>query len=224
MSLLKTWKETGSKEHLGALLKAYNPIIKQHVHKWSSSGLPTSVLEAEARLIAVNAFSDYDPKFGTQLNTHVINRMQKLSRLSYKYQNVAKIPEHRITKIRTFQHAKNLLSEKFGRDPTIDEMQDELHWKPKEIERLETEQRKSLIASADSLKDMAFDQGTEEDIDKVHLLYHELGGMDKSVLEYSTGLFGKPKLSGNEIAKKLKLTPTQVSRVKKSIADKLLQY
>ena len=222
--MLDQWRTTGDKQHLHTLLKAYDPIIRQHVNKWLSSGIPASVLTAEAKLITTNAFKEYDPKFGTQLNTHVINRLQKLNRLGYKYQNVAKIPEHRIIKLRTFQHTKNLLNEKFGRDPTIDEMQDELHWKPKEIERLEIEQRKSLIASADTLQDMAVDSHSDEDIDKIHLLYHELAGTDKAVLEHSTGLFGKPKLSGNDIAKKLKLTPTQVSRIKKSIADKLIQY
>ena len=225
LEMLNTWKKTGDKTHLHSLLKAYDPIIRQHVNKWISSGIPSSVLNAEAKLITTNAFAEYDPKFGTQLNTHVINRLQKLNRLGYKYQNVAKIPEHRIIKLRTFQHTKNLLNEKLGRDPTIDEMQDELHWKPKEIERLETEQRKALIASADTMQDMASDtQHSDEDIDKIHLLYHELAGTDKSILEYSTGLFGKPKLSGNDIAKKLRLTPTQVSRIKKTIAGKLLQY
>jgi len=51
-------------------------------------------------------------------------------------------------------------------------------------------------------------------------MYHDLNGMEKTVFEHSTGLFGKPKLTAGALAKKLKVTPTQLSRMKKSIVDR----
>ena len=225
LELLDAWKATGDKEQLKPLLKAYNPIIQQHVAKWRASGIPDSVLEANAKRITVKAFEGYDKTRGAQLNTHVINSLQKLNRLGYKYQNVAKIPEHRVIKLQTYNHTKNLLNEKFGRDPNAAEMKDELHWSLKEIERLEKEQRKALLSSQDTLQDMpAEDDSEDEDLDKVHLMYHDLSGTERSVLEHSVGLFGRQKLSGNEIAEKLKLTPTQVSRIRKNLAQKYSEY
>ena len=225
IELLDTWKQSGDKTHLHTLLKAYNPIIQQHVSKWRASGIPDSVLEANAKRITVKAFETYDPSRGTQLNTHVINHLQKLNRLGYKYQNVAKIPEHRVIKMGTYQRTKNLLGEKFGREPNAGEMRDELHWSLKEIGRMEKEHRKDLLASQDTLQDMpSMDDSEDAELDKIHLMYHDLSGTERSVLEHSVGLFGKPKLSGNDIALKLNMTPTQVSRVRKTLADKYMQY
>ena len=52
-------------------------------------------------------------------------------------------------------------------------------------------------------------------------VHHDLDPVDKKVLEWKTGLYGKTILSTNEIARRLKITPGAVSQRASKIAMKI---
>jgi DNA-directed RNA polymerase specialized sigma subunit len=232
--LWNKWKSTNSKSDLKDLLRAYDPVIHKWVSQFAHSGVPYPALEAETKLNTIKAFQSYDPAKGTQLNTHVTNYLQKGQRLVYESKALTRIPEHRATRVSTFMSVKDHLKEKLNREPTVDELQEELaathpigdgenHWSPAEIARMTAELHKTLLTSEDSLQEMAV-QTPSEDSKLIDYVYYELLPQEKAVFEYLTGRGGKPMLDGINIAKKLNLTPSRVSRIRQKIADKFEEF
>ena len=131
--LWQDWKKDEDPYKLNELLTSYKPMIKSTVKKWSGGGISDSVLRAKAEVQAVKAFKSYDPNKGAKLGTHVFNNMQKVSRLVYENQNISRIPEHRITKVGTYNNVKSFLEGKLDREPTQAELASELGWSLKDV-------------------------------------------------------------------------------------------
>jgi DNA-directed RNA polymerase specialized sigma subunit len=52
-------------------------------------------------------------------------------------------------------------------------------------------------------------------------VHHDLDPIDKKILEWKTGMYGKQVLSTNEIARRLNITPSAVSQRAAKIAMKI---
>lgn len=120
------------------------PLIRSQVGKYKNSGLPYKALELEGKKLASHALDTYDPNKGTQINTHVTNYLQKLSRFTNTYQNVGHIPEPRALMLGRYETIFSNLEEEKGREPTIQELADAMHVPPAEITRLQSERRADL--------------------------------------------------------------------------------
>lgn len=218
------WKTTGHPDHLSNLLDAIEPIIHRATYSRRGSGVPEEALRAHAKILAVKAFHSYDPS-RTQLNTHLTNQLQKVSRLVYKYQDITHIPEHTQLKITSYKQAKGLLAEKLGRDPNVSELSDELHWHPREIERMERSLRKVLLGSKDEAFSNTITDMPDRQQEVFHLVYNDLLPDQKRVFEASTGFGGKPVLKGDKaIGESLKLHPDQVRKLREAISQKITAY
>lgn len=211
--LWRQWKKTKNPVDLQRLLTQMNPIILREVNKWAPS-MSRSYLESEGKRLAVEAFESYDPNQGTALSTYVASRLPKLSRVVYATQNTARLSETKNLLFHTYFTAANDLRERHGREPTNDELADHLGWSPKKLERFQRQsQRKEFVESEDHP-----DAEDAED-HLVDFIYHDLTPLQKSIFEYSTGYQGKPKLSGSDIMKKLKITQGQLSYQKTLIVQ-----
>src|SRR4051812_22809539 len=117
MDLWHAWNTGGRKPKLlKPLFDSYKPLIQSTANKFTSKAanleLPTSAVHAELRKQFVNAVKSYDPKRGAQLNTWVQTHLRKASRFVKTYQNLGKIPESNIGKIREFDAGKQELADK----------------------------------------------------------------------------------------------------------------
>ena len=74
------------------LLKKYKNLIESETRKYATH-LPHSIVLVEAYKLARQAAKDFDPKLGFQFSTFLVNRLQKLSRISTQYGSAARIPE-----------------------------------------------------------------------------------------------------------------------------------
>lgn len=234
LHLWNKWKTTNSKSDLKELLRAYDPVVHKWVSQFAHSGVPYPALEAETKLNTIKAFQSYDPSKGTQLNTHVTNYLQKGQRLVYENKALTRIPEHRATRVSTYMTVRDHLKEKLNRDPSMAELREELmashpisdgidHWSHAEIERMEKELHKTLLTSEDSLQEMAVQTPSEES-KLLDYIYYELNPQEQLVYELLTGRNGKPVMDGINIAKKLNMTPSRVSRIRQRIAEKFESY
>lgn len=235
LQLWHAWKKTNHPDDLKALLRAYDPVVHKFTSQYTHSGVPQHALETETKLNAVKAFHNYDPSKGTQLNTHVTNMLQKGQRMVYENKGLTRIPEHRATRISTYMSVHDFLKEKLGRDPSLGELQDELAashpidslkepaWSKPEIERMQKELHKTLLSSEDTLGDIATQKPTRES-ELLDYVYYELTPQEQAVYEHLTGRHGKPILDGINIAKKLDMTPSRVSRIRQRIAEKFEKY
>ena len=206
LDLWKAWKKSGNPQDLQKLLDQMAPIINREVGKWAPS-MSRSLLEAEGKRLAVKAFQSYDPSAGTALSTYVASRLPKLSRTVYSNQNAARLSEANSLLFHTYNSATNKLTETLGRDPTTDEMADELGWSMRKLTQFRTQAgRKEYVESEDHP-----DAGDNADTYLHDFIHHDLPPVQKQIFEHLTGYRGAAKLGNGGVMRKLGLTQGQYS-------------
>lgn len=219
----RRWKRKKNESDLTVLLKHVEPVIQRRVRQFTGVAIPTIAIEAEAKKQALKAFTTYNPKKGASLKTHVGHRMPKVFRYVAKHQNIGTIPEHRVAKINTFEKTKEYLNEAKGREPTTIELADELSWSPREVSRMEAELRKRDLGHSLSFQDHVFvDFNTN--VESINFAYYSLSPQEQLVFDYSVGAHGRPRLKTSQIARKLKVSSSQISKLKKGIVTKVQSH
>lgn len=205
IELWEAWNKSRNPVDLQNLLNQMMPIIAREVNKWAPS-ISRSLLEAEGKRLAVEAFRSYDPKRGVALSTYLASRLPKLSRLVYSTQNTARLSETNAVLYNTYNTARTQLYDTLGREPTVVELSDHLGWTTKKLTTFQRQAgRKEFVESEDHP-----DFGEEED-NLVDFIYHDLTPLQQSIFESTTGYRGSPRLTGAQICKKLKITQGQLS-------------
>lgn len=224
LELWRKWKDGGQKPaDVAPLLKSFRPMIQHHLGKYKGRVklIPDSVLEAEYNIQFVNALKTYDPKLGA-LGTYVFRYLEKAKRFIGENQNVGRIPENRIYKIKEFQKARDSLADDLGRLPDQKDLAKRLKWSVAEVARMESEQRKDLLAEAFAHDPYEWVPSRAEEA--LRLFKYELAGNERVVYEYLTG-YGRPRLaSTGDIAKHMGLQDYQVSRIKDGLQRKLARH
>ncbi len=193
------------------LIHSLTPLITSHVQKYNSSGLPVSAIKLEGQNLASQAIDTYDPN-KSQLNTHVYNNLQKLSRFVSTYQNVGHIPEPRVLMLGTYNTVSSNLEFELGRKPTVNEIADAMHINPIEVERLQTELRGDLSTGIKNTESDTiggfYEYVAKQDYDPnvidaayaLYLDYSKTDPINKTILESTFNINGAPIKTNKEIA------------------------
>lgn len=213
------WKENKDKKLLGDILDKLDPMIKSETYRVLPPTIPKTVMETQMKIQAVNALHKYDPKYG-KINTFIESYLDKPKRMMYKYQNVARIPETRAIKIGTFNRAKEQLAQKLGREPSDIELADDLAWDLKEVGVMNMSLRKDIISG--QFQDNPADNSREQTV--YHFIAQNLTPVEFNVWKHMSGYNNAEMLSGNDIAKKMKVSPSQVTKIKNRIGEKIEKY
>lgn len=215
MDAWRVWKAAPTDANASALLAQVSPLIHREANKWSGT-LARPLLETEGKRLAMQAFHSYDPAKGAALGTHVVNQLQRMSRLSYTNQNVARLPENRMLLYHGYNVAHAELSDALGRAPTVDELADRLAWP---IDKVGEYQRS--IGRREMLESGGLFEGSDAglyDADEsdhiVDFIHHDLPPPQKVIFEHLTGYANSEVLSNQDIQKKLGLTQGQYSHLK----------
>lgn len=227
---LKAWQEykkSPTPLNRTNLLKRFDGLIQNQVNRWMGP-LPRETLEAEAKTLAVKAFDTYNPNAGAQLSTYLTSQLQPLSRLVYTYQNAARMPERIAQKMVTFTQANESLKLTLGREPTTDELHNELGWNAADINKVRGYNRRDLVESGPAVSGSFFEEsGDDKDDILLGAIYFELSPDEKQLFELVTGYNGVTPLKNPELAKKLGISLPQLSyrkdNLKKHI-DRLLKF
>jgi len=219
------WQKTRDPKLFTELVVEYQPVVNSVVNKYRSVGISPASLRTKATTQLIKAFKSYDPNRGTQPTTHIWNQMQKVQRVATESLTSGHVPEYRNIKRSTFMTVRDNLQDKFGYEPNVDEMADELGWSRNEVSRMNSELGGEVTASKAEF-DFFGNAKQMESRDRllVDYLYHELHGRDKTILEYSLGLGGKPKLNNKQIAQKLGTNEMAIHRAKRAMAEKVKMY
>ena len=224
LEMWRTWKANGQRpEDLRPLLKSFRPLIrmKTNVYKGKVKMIPDSAIESEFQLRFVDALRSYNPEKGT-LGTYIFRYLDKAKRFIVENQNVGRIPENRVYKIKQFTTARDDLTEDLGRVPTTKEVSNQLGWSMAEAGRMESELRNDLLSQGFEEDPYALTPSKSEEV--LRLFKYELTGNEREVYEYLTG-YGKPQTSSTGvIARSMKIPDYQVSRLKNTIKKKLHRH
>lgn len=220
----QTWKQNGYQpEHLEPLLDAYQPLIKRKAIEWGPQMIPKPALEAELTKHVIGAFKTYNPDRGASLNTHVQHRIKKALRFVVKHQNIAYIPETRAYKIGDLQRAVNNLTDDLGRPPTPQELADHSGMTMKTVKQLQKEMIRDVPSS--SLESDPFPRMGSREREVLALLPSVLTPQEKQVFDLVYHPNSSMRVtSTTQLAQKLNLNPSQVSRLKTGIINKVKGY
>ena len=235
LDLWHKWDQGGRKpKDLDPILKSFAPVIQKRVSTFRRAEVPTSAVEAEHRKYFVKAMQTWDPKKGGSLLTWVTWNLKHAGRFVDTNKNFASIPENISQHIGSYNSVKATLSEKLGHEPDVHSIHDYIletnHPKLgklslKDIKRLEKEQRRGLIQTSFDVEELGGSPHMGSRAEEVKLLISaELTPEERVVHEYSFGINGKPQLKPGEIAKKLKMDNSKVSKLRRSILDKMKKY
>lgn len=219
LELWHQWKKSKSPNDLEKLVKQLNPLIQAEVNRRAGT-LARPMLETQAKILTVKAIKSFDPNRGVKLSTHVTNQLQKLSRVNYAHQNAARIPEHSMLQFHSFNIAKEDFRADHGREPSNEELADQLKWSPRKVEQFQTQfGRAELLESIDSPSDMFVPHQHDP---RLSYVYYGMSPRQQKIFEYSTGYNGAEQLSNSQIMKKLGITQGVLSYEKSKI-KKMLQ-
>lgn len=210
------WKSKPSPEAATALLAAVAPVLDSAVRTYAGDK-PGAYASSRARRLALDAFDVYDPT-RAKLKTHLMSRLQSLRRLTAAAANPIVIPERAALQMRRLRDAESGLRERFGREPSTHELADASAISLDRIARLRAyrpptaEGTLASIAAGD--EGGGFDPAVVAGNDDVWatFVHGDLSPEDKTIMEHSVGLFGRPKLSKRDIAIRLGLSPGAVSQ------------
>ena len=224
VALWKAWKDGGSQPRdLRPLLHSFGPLIKSkmNTHLGRVKMVPDAAIKAEYQLQFVHALRSYDPSKGS-LGTYVYRYLDKAKRFITSYQNVGRIPENRIYRIKEYQNAVADMREESDKIPKHEAVAEKLGWTLADVKRMNSELRNDLVSQNFEEDPFMIMPSKEQEV--LRLFKYELEGKERLVYEHLTGM-GKPQItSTSEIGKELGIPDYQVSRIKSSIQKRLAPY
>jgi DNA-directed RNA polymerase specialized sigma subunit len=224
VELWQQWDQNGrSPEDLDKLMRQVEPIIRKQSNVYAGHvNIPKPAVQAEFQIQAIKAIQTYNPTKAA-LNTYLTHQLKKGRRFITNYQNVGRISENRIYKINEFNTAKDELADKLRREPSAHEIADRMKWPVSQVTALEKELRRDIPSShlpGGGMEELK----TSKETEVLRLLQYELSPEEKTVYEYLLGENGKPQLSPGQIAQKMGMAPSKISRIKSSIGMKAKRY
>lgn len=221
------WRQDASPQAAGALLKALDPIITQNVKQHGAMGGP--VLHVQARQMALDALPRYDPSKAS-LGTFLRHQLRGLHRLAQRRIQPIRVPE-RVALERQYLHrATAELTDQFGREPSDLELADHLHLPLARLARLRSAAPPSLAEGSldvggaeDSPNEPAMLRGTGDEDPWLDFVYRSLEARDQIVLDHTLGRHGRARLSNQDLARKLGVTPAAISQRKLKIERMLAE-
>jgi DNA-directed RNA polymerase specialized sigma subunit len=216
------WKNDPQPENLGKLVDAAKGNIDKALRMYV--GNDDKAARSHAKVLAVKAFKSYDPSKNTKLRTHFLTQLQPLRRFAASRRMVFNVPEVVQQDMAGIGAAKRELIDALDREPTDAELADHTGLSQGRIQKLR--QRQFAMSEGGRLNEEGeiFQDTTQVpgDLDTwTDYVYHDLSPVDRKIYEWRTGYNGRKKLTNNQIAAKLRLTPGAVTQRADKIARKI---
>ena len=213
------WQQNKTPDTNTALLKTLQPVIDTAVMSYAGNNAnPT--LRSKARLMALKALDTYDPARGN-VRTHLLSQMQSLRRASAQSQNIIAIPEQVGLDYSHLSDAEKELQDELSRDPTDEELAKKTGLSARRIQKIRAFNQPLAEGLTTAVTDEA---GMNNDVASTipgatraedawfNFVYDDLTPTDKLVADLALGRHGRRRVSTQEIARRLNITPGAVSQ------------
>jgi DNA-directed RNA polymerase specialized sigma subunit len=216
------WQRNQSPANMDRLLQAAKPTIGKALSSFAGGD---KAMTARAKRLVVDAVKMFDPKRGAKLNTHLMIRLQPLQREYTNRSSIFSVPERvQLDRFR-LEQSELALTDELGREPSDDELADYTGFSTRRIAHVRKFARRGYAESQMRTPEGEPVQVASEAVDPEDVwfeyVHYDLDPIDKKILEWKTGMYDKKTLSTNEIARRLKITPSAVSQRAAKIALKL---
>jgi DNA-directed RNA polymerase specialized sigma subunit len=219
------WKADPTPQANAEFVRTVQPIIASGV-KTYAGGNPLA--GPQAKVLAINAARTFDPQ-KSKFSTHLNSQLQQLQRLSRQQTQVLQVPERVLLENRTIRQTIEELRDSYGREPSDAELATAVGVPLARLQKvrayrpgLNTGRLSQTSEDSDSAEPAVRKLGLAGARDHwVQLVYDDLDPMEQRIMEMTLGLNGQPKRSNQEIAKRLKVSPSAVTQRKMRIQRKL---
>lgn len=233
LQLWQQWQKKPDQKNMHTLMRRFEPVFRSKVNQFKAPNVNTSAFRGNLKLHAVKAFETYDPNRAS-LRTHLDNHLRKSMRFNAQHQNMAYIPEGQTAYIGAIDRARDELLEGTGQEPSHTQIAQFVNQRPdlvggkkrltgRMVARVQGNRRKDVIGSTMEADPTAYATNRNESV--LGLLRPTLNQKQQQVFDHLYGMNGKPRVDKTGVlAKKLGLSPSQVSRLKSGIAKKYKKY
>ena len=210
------YQATPSPENLTKVVTSLKPTIDYHLAQHRSATDP--LVRAKAMSFAVDAVKKYDPTRGASLPTFLSSQLRQLSRTVRQSRNPVRIPERIQIDSMKLNQAKTAFADEFGREPDTLELADYTSIPVKRIEKIHKYQW--TMPGQSELGEQEY-EGPDYGKEALEYVFHDSDHTDRRILEMKLGYGGHPPMAPKDIAVKLNLSPTQLSRRSMRLAQRI---
>lgn len=212
------WKLEPNPVKMKRVVDLLAPTIDYSLSSMNAANDP--IVRGEATLVAARAIRKYDPTKGANLRTHTANQLQQMYRIVRNLRDPIQIPERRQFEVYALHRHENDYMDKLGREPSTAELADFSGIPMDRIEKIRrtptvsSEARYASSADADSEGDKQDPAIIKPDYldDAMRYTYLSASPIDQKIFEHMTGYKGAKELTPADIAAKLDISQSQISR------------
>jgi len=228
----------GDKKARERMIKANLRLVVKIAREYEDYGMPLLDLINEGNIGLMKAVERFDPAKGAKLSTYSSWWIkQAIKRALANQSKTIRLPVHVVDKLFHMRHASMKLHEVLGREPTDEELGDELGLSAQKVAQLRTAAIRpaSLEAPlgdddtsriADVVRDESADTPYEQLEDKTNTsmlreLVATLDPREAEILRYRFGLDGDQEKTLEEVGQKFKVTRERIRQIQNVALAKL---
>ena len=228
----------GDREARTLMISANLRLVIKIAHDYANLGLPLLDLVSEGNIGLMRAVERFDPAKGGKLSTYAAWWIkQSIKRALANQSKTIRLPVHLVDKISKMNRVASQLSEELGREPTDDELAEEVGLSPRTVSQLRTASIRPSSLNAPVNEDDSTEFGDlvgDEDAqtpfeflrdrnlrDELPELLAILDPRERTIIFQRFGLDGARPKTLEEVGKKLGVTRERIRQVQNIALVKL---
>ena len=230
----------GDREARALMIKANLRLVVKIAHDYANLGLPLLDLVSEGNIGLMKAVERFDPAKGGKLSTYAAWWIKQSIKLALANQSkTIRLPVHLVDKISKMRRVTLQMSEELGREPTDDELAEEIGLSSGKVSQLKAVSTRPTsldapISDDDSIKfgEIVGDEEAQTPFELLRdkNLHDELGDLlevlddrERKIIFQRFGLDGGKPKTLEEVAKKFGVTRERIRQLQNIALAKMRQ-
>ncbi|MFD0895335.1 RNA polymerase sigma factor RpoD/SigA [Luteolibacter ambystomatis] len=228
----------GDKEARSHMIRANLRLVVKIAQDYAGYGLPISDLISEGNIGLMKAVERFDPKKGGKLSTYAAWWIkQSIKRALANQSKTIRLPVHMVDKIAKMRRISTILAEALGREPTEEELADEIGLPRRKLAMLKQASQRPTSLDAPINEGEATEYGEiigdERAGNPLEMLadknlHNQLDGLlsvlderERKIIDERFGLTGKKPLTLEEVGRQFGVTRERIRQLQNSALNKM---